>query len=54
MKFKGHQGVLDVLKMLNEELRNTMALSGCKTLQQIGTIPNLVVNENYYNYKSKL
>jgi 4-hydroxymandelate oxidase len=33
----GEEGVTDVLRILREELRNAMALSGCRSLDEIGS-----------------
>jgi (S)-2-hydroxy-acid oxidase len=34
---EGEEGVIDVLRILREELRNAMALSGCRSLEEIAS-----------------
>lgn len=47
--FQGKNGVKLVMNMLKTELETTMALAGCKSLDDMKKMKNLIVHENYYS-----
>ena len=47
----GEAGVAEVLNMLKNELKTSMQLMGCRSLEEIRNNPRLVVPQSFYNCK---
>lgn len=45
---QGETGVQKILEIIKEEFTLTMALAGCRTVDEIGKRKRLVVHESYY------
>ena len=48
----GEAGVAEVLDMLKNELKTSMQLMGCRSLEEVRKNPKLVVPQSFYNSKS--
>ena len=49
--FQGAEGVKHVIEILRTEFDYAMRLSGISSINQLRTVPRMIVHENYYYSK---